>query len=87
MIQLSVENINRNTHLILETIQISQVSQDICEFFCIRKQENPNWSLNVSKYAKIAGLGDILFAYIKKKLYLCTLKREYGRNGKRDSTI
>lgn len=35
MIQLSVENINRNTHLILETIQISQVSQDICEFFCV----------------------------------------------------
>ena len=56
MIQLSVENINRSTHLILETIQISQ---DICEFFCIRKQENPNLSLNVSKYAKIAGFGDI----------------------------
>ena len=59
MIQLSVENINRNTHLILETIQISQISQEFCDFFCIRKQENPNLSLNVSKYAKIAGFGDI----------------------------
>ena len=68
MIQLSVENINRNTHLILETIQISQVSQEFCDFFCIRKQENPNLSLNVSKYAKIAGLGDVFFFFMRKKL-------------------
>ena len=52
-------NINFNTHLILETIQISQISQDICEFFCIRKQENQISNHNVSKYAKIAKFGDI----------------------------